>query len=101
MLILLSFPDSKGENSIDLSNCDDDVVLIVVDVFLVLDFDVELVVEYNKNDGILTSAKGTFTDSFNKTYNLALVATDSDVTEIVELDDEDESSAILQTAAVF
>ena len=45
--------------------------------------------------------KALLPDSFNKTYNLALVATDSDVTEIVELDDEDESSAILQTAAVF
>ena len=40
-------------------------------------------------------------DSFNITYNLALVATYSDVTEIVELDDEDESSAIPQTTAVF
>ena len=34
-------------------------------------------------------------------YNFALVATDSVVTEIVELDDEDESSAILRIAAMF
>ena len=40
-------------------------------------------------------------DSFNITYNLALVATDCDVTKIVEVDDEDEKSAKVQTAALF